>query len=169
MSAEAVLRAMAANYPHYWHIWDRLDAKACASAADEISDLRAQVAALTEQRDGWMRSYFATNNDNNTLTAALGKVREALGHGLEYASHALQDFDAQYQRHPSLEDSRKIIVDDIGEINEALAAIDEACGFPFKVSISEKVPPGEAWMIVGGQVVGRITNIDEASGGKVGA
>lgn len=47
MSAE-ILRAMVANYSRN-NLWDHLDAKACADAADEIEALRAENEALKQQ------------------------------------------------------------------------------------------------------------------------
>ena len=47
-------------------------------------------------------------------------IIEALQTGLEYARLDLADFDAKYSRHPAMETERKIILDDIKLIEDAL-------------------------------------------------
>ena len=41
-----VLRAMSTNYTAGKHVWDALDAQACAKGAEEIKQLRAAISAL---------------------------------------------------------------------------------------------------------------------------
>ena len=57
-SAASKLRAMAANYPE-GHLWDKLDAQACAQGAMEIEALRAapQQEPASPIRIGWGRDY----------------------------------------------------------------------------------------------------------------
>ena len=46
----SVLRAMSCNYAN-GHSWDHLDSKACDKAADEIERLRAEVEAVTTEKN----------------------------------------------------------------------------------------------------------------------
>lgn len=52
MSAEFTLRAMARNYAIN-NLWDRLDAKACLDAADEIAALRQKLEAAEKDAERW--------------------------------------------------------------------------------------------------------------------
>ncbi|HRY53013.1 MAG TPA: hypothetical protein P5142_00215 [Spirochaetia bacterium] len=52
-------------------------------------------------------------------------IREALELGREYASKALSDHDAAYKRHPATEAERQDIVEDIAQIDAALASTPE--------------------------------------------
>ena len=57
---------------------------------------------------------------------------EALQTGLEYARLALVDHDSKYGRHPSMEFDRKVILDDIKLIEDAidqLASAQEPFGY----------------------------------------
>lgn len=60
----------------------------------------------------------------------LEQALEALEHCLHYAQTHLQDFDAAYNRHPSAENERGVITDDIEDTFAAITALRERLAQP---------------------------------------
>lgn len=60
------------------------------------------------------------------LAAQNQQLRLALQNGLEYVQQHLTEFDSQYGRHPAVEDERRLIVEDIAEIESAISLPDLA-------------------------------------------
>ena len=63
---------------------------------------------------------------------------EALQHCLHYAQTHLQDFDAAYNRHPSTENERGVITDDIEDTFAAIAALRDRLEQPEQEPVAWK-------------------------------
>ena len=63
---------------------------------------------------------------------------EVLQHCLHYAQTHLQDFDAAYNRHPSAENERCVITDDIEDTFAAIAALRERLAQPEQEPVAWK-------------------------------
>lgn len=61
---------------------------------------------------------------------AMKQAIEALQHCLHYAQTHLQHFDAAYNRHPSAENERGVITDDIEDTFAAIGALRAAIEAP---------------------------------------
>lgn len=68
---------MASNYTN-GHCWDHLDSEVVTKAADEISELQAELERLRSAIDGQAKSALETLRENVTLQSEMTKARELL-------------------------------------------------------------------------------------------
>lgn len=88
MTQEYTLRAMAKNYAG-GHSWDHLDGEACAKAADEIKQLRAEIQLLRVDVKKWTDAYELTAAQVEQLQAKVDGTKAGRDFHIGTASELL--------------------------------------------------------------------------------
>lgn len=104
----------------------RKNAEAFWTANNEISGDIATIRLCDELLKLCRTERDKLRSDLAELAAQNQQLRLALQNGLEYVQQHLTEFDSQYGRHPAVEDERRLIVEDIAEIESAISLPDLA-------------------------------------------
>ena len=109
------LRAMARNYAN-GHSWDKLDGEVCIKAAEEIDQLRTEIAGLKTSYEAYERVNAELKAECEALRKALSDCADELSAEIicKHGGQKLEDM------HPV---TRRLYERDMASVTEARAAM----------------------------------------------